>query len=275
MFEVIRDFIIKNYFEGGYNLINTITYGLILGYLTFKFLIPLLRPIIGKIDRWFVLMLLPFILYGATMREMIDQELGVYTGHTSYPGNWFFVSPGIYFTMFAITLTCILAAKAVQKIAGVDYHKTVAALGTFLFLYNMALIVPNIRHPDVFEKVCVFFALAASLTYAFKRLFNVKLLDFEGNMAIVLVHLFDASTTFVGVDLLGLYEKHVVPTYFINLTHTAAVMYPLKLLVLLPALYVIDDEMKNDEFGRRFIKFVILVLGAGPAIRNSILLLLG
>jgi uncharacterized membrane protein len=74
---------------------------------------------------------------------------------------------------------------------------------------------------------------------------------------------------------MGHYEKHVVPTFFINILGTAAVMYPLKLLVLLPALYVIDDEMRDDEFGRRFIKFVIIVLGAGPAIRNSILLLLG
>jgi uncharacterized membrane protein len=94
-------------------------------------------------------------------------------------------------------------------------------------------------------------------------------------MWVVLVHLLDASTTFVGVDLLGHVEKHVVPIFFINLFGTAAVMYPLKLLVILPALYVIDDEMKGDDFGRRFIKFVILVLGAGPAIRNSILLVLG
>jgi uncharacterized membrane protein len=33
--------------------------------------------------------------------------------------------------------------------------------------------------------------------------------------------------------------------------------------------------MKDDVFGRRFVKFVIAVLGAGPAIRNATLLLMG
>jgi uncharacterized membrane protein len=274
MFDSIRDFIVKYYFTGGYNIVNTITYGLVLGFIVFK-LIPWLKPLLGRIDLAFVLMLVPFILYGSSMREMVDQESGVYAGHTSYPGNWFYVSPGIYFTMFAITLVCIFVGFGAQKAFAVNYKKVVAALGSALFLYNLSLILPSAKHYDVLLEVCAFFFMSAILVYALKVLFSLRFLDFEGNIAIVLVHMFDASTTFVGVDLLGHYEKHVIPTLFINLFHTAAVMYPLKLLVLLPALYMIDDEMREDEFGRRFIKFVILVLGAGPAIRNSVLLLLG
>jgi uncharacterized membrane protein len=274
MFDALWEFIVKYYFTGGYNIFNTITYGLVLGYIVFK-LIPWLKPLLGRIDLAFVLMLVPFILYGSSMREMVDQELGVYTGHTSYPANWFFVSPGIYFTMFAITLVCIFAGLAAQKAFAISYKKVVAALGTILFLYNLFILLPHARHWDIFAEVLAFFAISALAVFAIKVLFNLRFLDFEGNIAIVLVHMFDASTTFVGVDLLGHFEKHVIPTLFINLFHTAAVMYPLKLLVLLPALYMIDDEMKDDEFGRRFIKFVILVLGAGPAIRNTVLLLLG
>jgi uncharacterized membrane protein len=275
MLEFASDFIVKYYFTGGYNIVNTVTYGLFLGYVTFKYLIPWLKPIIGRIDSSFVWMMLPYILYGSSMRQMVDEELGVYAGHAAYPGNWFFVAPGIYFTMFAITLAAILASLALQRAFKVDYRRVAAAIGCLLLAYNLALIAPNIRHPDRLAEVAGSFLVASAAVLALKAAFKLKFLDFEGNVGIVLVHMFDASTTFVGVDFLGMSEKHVVPTLFINLTHTAAVMYPLKLAVLLPALWVIDDEMRDDEFGRRFVKFVVLVLGAGPAVRNTVLLLLG
>jgi uncharacterized membrane protein len=51
-------------------------------------------------------------------------------------------------------------------------------------------------------------------------------------------------------------------------------MFPLKLLVVIPALYVIDGELRDDELSRRLVKFVVLVLGAGPAIRDASLVLL-
>jgi len=53
------------------------------------------------------------------------------------------------------------------------------------------------------------------------------------------------------------------------------VMFPLKLLVVLPALYILDDEVSEEEFPRRFMKFVFLILGLGPGIRNLTLLLMG
>jgi uncharacterized membrane protein len=274
MFEAVWDFIVKYFFTGGYNIVNTITYGLVLGFIAFK-LIPLLKPIIGRIDVCFVLMLVPFIVYGSSMREMIDQELGIYAGHVAYPANWFFVSPGIYFTMFFLTLICILVGLAVQRAFKVDYKITVGLLGVILLVYNLALIVPHVKYPIYLAYVVSFFFLASVGFYGIKKFLNLGYLDYEFNWAIVLAHLFDASTTFVGVDLIGMQEKHVIPTFFIGIFHTASVMYPLKLLVLLPALHMIDDEMKDDEFGRRFIKLVILVLGAGPAIRNTVLLLLG
>ncbi len=274
MLDVLQDFIVRWYLTPGYNIVNTLTYGLVLGYLVFR-LIPRLKPLLGRFDGWFMLMLFPYIFYGSTLRELVDRGLGIYPGYAEYPGNFFLVAPGIYFTMFLLTLAAILLGLGVQRKWGVDYRLVAGGLGGLLCIYNILLILPVVRHWDRFVTVTVFFLIAAGLLYALKRLMNLTYLDFEGNFHIALVHLFDASTTYVGVDLLGHVEKHVVPTFFIDLLGTAAVMYPLKALVLLPALYVIDDEMRGDEFGRRFIKFVIIVLGAGPAIRNSILLILG
>jgi uncharacterized membrane protein len=274
MLDSVTQLLVEYYLTPGYNIVNTLTYGIVLGLLVFK-LIPRLRPLLGRIDLRFMLMLTPFILYGATVRELVDQGLGVYAGHTEFPGNYFLVAPGIYATMFVLTFSIILAALGVRRVWGGDYRLCAGAAGSVLFLYNLTLIIPNIINLGVFTTVCVFFLISGVFLYALKRLAALDYLDFEGNFIIALVHLFDASTTFVGVDLIGHTEKHVVPTFFINVFGTAAVMYPLKLLVLLPALYMIDDEMAGDEFGRRFVKLVIIVLGAGPAVRNSILLLLG
>jgi uncharacterized membrane protein len=93
-------------------------------------------------------------------------------------------------------------------------------------------------------------------------------------MAVVSAHLFDAAATFVGVDYMGFTEKHVLPTYLIGRFGSAFVMFPLKIAVVLPALYVIEKELSGDELSRRLVKFVVFVLGAGPFVRDAALVLL-
>jgi len=88
----------------------------------------------------------------------------------------------------------------------------------------------------------------------------------------------DASSTFIGVDMLGYYEKHVLPSYLIDLTGTALVMYPLKLAIFIPVLYILDTNFNEDEESRNlrtFVKLVILVLGLSPACRNTIRMVFG
>jgi uncharacterized membrane protein len=66
----------------------------------------------------------------------------------------------------------------------------------------------------------------------------------------------------------------VVENYLIDLTGTGAVMYPLKLLLLIPMLYLIDSEFDEIEL-RDLLKLVVLVLGLAPGCRNTILILFG
>ncbi len=84
----------------------------------------------------------------------------------------------------------------------------------------------------------------------------------------------DASSTYIGVDWFGYYEKHVVPTILIDLTGTAAVMFPLKLIILLPVLSMIDGSMKDASL-RNLTKLALITLGLAPAVRNTLRLALG
>ncbi len=98
------------------------------------------------------------------------------------------------------------------------------------------------------------------------------------NLSILLAHFMDASSTYIGVDKLGYYEKHVVPTYLIQLTGTALVMYPLKLIIFIGVLYLLDTQFEDDRQSsnmKMLIKMVILILGLSPATRNTIRMMLG
>ena len=103
---------------------------------------------------------------------------------------------------------------------------------------------------------------------------QLNFLDNRYNLAILYSHMLDASSTYIGVDWFGYYEKHVVPTYLIDLTGTAAIMYPLKLLVLLPLLSIIDKYIEDKSL-LNLTKLALIVLGLAPAIRNTLRLTLG
>ncbi len=84
--------------------------------------------------------------------------------------------------------------------------------------------------------------------------------------------LLDASATSYGIDLhpsIRYMEQHVVGSGLIELTHTAFVMFPLKLVVLFPAIYIM--EMYRKEANPAFWHLVLLamiVVGLAPGIRD-------
>jgi uncharacterized membrane protein len=90
--------------------------------------------------------------------------------------------------------------------------------------------------------------------------------------------LLDASATSFGIDLhpaLQYLEQHVVGSGLINLTGTAFVMYPLKLVVLFPAIYIM--ELYRKEANTAFWHLVLLamiVVGFAPGIRDMVRMVL-
>lgn len=91
---------------------------------------------------------------------------------------------------------------------------------------------------------------------------------------IIYAHMLDASSTYFGVDWFSYHEKHVIPTYLINLAGSAAIMFPLKLAVLLPVLYIVDRSLQEPSL-RNLVKLTLITLGLAPAVRNTLRLALG
>jgi uncharacterized membrane protein len=120
----------------------------------------------------------------------------------------------------------------------------------------------------------VIFALAFTFTgivYLIGRYLKLAFLTMPLNVAILGAHMFDASSTFTAIDIVGGFmEKHVVPVFFIDVFGTAFVMYALKLAVFIPVIYLIEKYFIEDRDLYYVLKFVLLVLGFGPGIRNTL-----
>ncbi|MFO7992103.1 MAG: DUF63 family protein [Thermoplasmata archaeon] len=99
------------------------------------------------------------------------------------------------------------------------------------------------------------------------------------NSLIIFSHMFDASATYRGIEYYGYVEKHVLPTYMIELTGTSLVMFPLKILLVCFIIYVVDvmfeEELRETPQLKNLLKFIVIVLGMAPAVRNMLRLSMG
>ncbi|MDY6958722.1 MAG: DUF63 family protein, partial [Halobacteriota archaeon] len=65
--------------------------------------------------------------------------------------------------------------------------------------------------------------------------------------------------------------------FLIGFTNSAAVMFPLKLSVLIPTLFVLDRYFSEEEDIdlKNIVLLTVLMLGIGPGIRNMLRMTLG
>lgn len=253
-------------YDTGYNPANTVTWAVVLG-ISIYCLIRLFRHLELKVDERLVICTLPYILAGSSLRVIEDAEL------LSPPWRYLLITPLIYFLVFIVTIAALLTTR---KILGRDFYRGYAAVGILWTILNLGVLATvGFEEPWV---MAVIFLLGTSFTggiYILRRAVpQLCFLDNRFNLAILYAHMLDASSTYVGVDWFGYYEKHVVPTFLIDLTGTASIMYPLKLLIILPILSMIDGSIRDQSL-RNLIKLVLITLGLAPAIRNTLRLALG
>lgn len=254
------DFIHQNFPEHGYTWVNTITYGVVLAIGVF-FVIKLIKKLGIEIDKKFFIAIAPFIFYGSTMRALVDGNF--------YPEIFFFVAPGIYFTIFFICILSLILGLIFFK---EKYYKFVFTIGAILSAYHLFLIVGHIKNWYAFIAVGIFLIIALIILLIIKFWGKkLKFLTYEKNYIIILAHFFDASATYTGIAFFNYVEKHVLPTLLIEIS-SPVVMFLLKLVVV-PVLYLLDQI--EDSTARRLIKITIFILGISPGIRDFTRMLMG
>ena len=273
MADFFQQYFIDPLIQGtGYNVYNTLVYALLLiaaVFVTYK----LLKKMKITIDNKFLLGVLPYVILGGLLRTLEDA--------TSY-GIWL-KTPIIYFVIFAIAFVGLLISKIIEIIGkrsehAVDYHMVWATIGFLLVIAGLSQVA--FRVPFAFAAIVtlsIFWAIVLIFLRVLVKKFrpNFPLFSLE-NTALLGVHMFDATTTFVALQYFPYFEQHVLPGFLISL-FGPAVMFALKFFVVGVVLYVLDKELKEkkDLEKRKFIKLVIMILGLAPGLRNFFRLVMG
>ena len=281
--DTLWQYIYKYYISGivndtSYNPVDTLTYAILLGISIFG-VIKILEKLNIEIDSRFIAAVTPYILAGSALRVL--EDLNVFTP----PLRYLFVTPIIYFFIFAVTISILSLAVFLERNGKIkDYHVFFGYAGVIWILLNFAalLLIGEVKNLVPVAAIIILSVLSTCTVYFIAAKSNFTLLTNKLNISILFTHLLDASSTYIGIDWLGYYEKHVAPTFFIELAgnfteHPAAVMYPLKLLVFIPVLYMLDfkfDRVKERKL-ISLLKLTILVLGLSPATRNTLRILMG
>jgi len=255
--EVIKRYFIDSIvYKQGYNPVNTLTYAIILivsVYLIYRYLTKRL-----KFDLKFALQTFPYVLLGSSTRIIED------AGFVSPPYSYLLMTPFIYILIFAITFSSLLLSLKSDM-------KKYPIPGIILSAIILIFLLTNLQ----IENWWVFpagISIASAITFLYSKA-SKKLRADDFSKAVLFAQLIDGSTSFLGIQFLGYWELHVVPRFFISMTGPW-IMVVLKILVIVPILYILDSE-REDENLRGFIKLVLFILGFAPGIRNGLRMTFG
>ncbi len=248
------------YFGPGYNILNTLVFGVLLGIIVI--LIIKMFRYIKKDPKDLLIPVIPFIFFGSSTRALVDNGI--------YPLSYWLITPGIYFITGFATIITLLVSIYIEKKTNFDYRYFILMIGVIICLPN----VLNISHINLVALIQVLgsWALVSSVFIIMRNKWS--LIKDKFNLSVLSAHIFDASATFVAIDFYPYGEQHVLPNALIGLTGTALVMFPLKIAVILLALYVIDSYIE-DKTIKNMLKLAIFILGMSTGLRDLLSLVIG
>ena len=261
-FQGILEYIRQNfiYLHPGYTILNTVVFGIILGICIL--LIIKMFKYIKKDPAELMIPLIPFIFFGLSARALVDNNI--------YPLTYLLVTPGIYLLTGLMAIITLLFAVFVERKTSFDYRYIIFTVGAVVCIPNILFMSP-INLVATLQVVGVW-AIVSSIFVLLRNKWS--LLSNRFNLSVLMAHLFDASSTYIAVDYYGYYEQHVLPSALTALFGTALVMFPLKIVVILGALYIIDTYIEDRTIAN-MLKLAIFILGLAPGLRNFLSLIMG
>jgi uncharacterized membrane protein len=280
---MISEFIYKYYIDPirygqPYNVVDTLTYAIILICSVYLIYCWLKRSGI-TLDRTFVLATIPYVVLGGVLRVVQD------TGMITSDLRFLLVTPLIYFVLFFFTAGILFFSRFVEQQGLVKnflhLYGVIGAAAAFTVSLILGAYGITTTRIDLFVLFIIplMAITATAVVWAFiKYILSWKYVNNPLYITLIFGHMLDASATSYGIDMhpaLRYVEQHVVGSNLIEWTGTAFVMFPLKLLVLFPAVYVL--EMYRSEADPDFWHLVVLamiVVGLAPGIRDMVRMVL-
>ena len=237
----------------GYNIVNTITYAILL--IAALFLVKkALERLDIEMDRRLWIDLIPFVLLGGVVRALEDAAY--------LPHHWIFITPVIYFLIFAVAFSCILTEKYSRK-------PVTQWIGIFLLAaFGVQALVLGQNWTAFLATLGLVAIIFLGVDYALKFL-KSKLLHGR-NWHVLIGHILDSTASVMAVSFLcvggvAYTEQHVLPSAIFGILPVVAFI-PIKIAVILAVLYVIDKEVEGNW--NWLLKFTVFTLGMAPGVRN-------
>jgi uncharacterized membrane protein len=275
---MISEFIYKYYidpvrYNEPYNPVETLTYAVILIIAVWLVYRWLSRSGI-RIDGRFVLATLPYVILGGITRVIQDAGM-IHSDH-----QFLLVTPLIYIVIFLFTATVLVVTSAAAKAGLVrDFIPWYAGTGIAVSVAVAGVLVSfglsrGVIHPEVLVFIIGLAGITSLAVYGFVR----KVLGWEYvkdplYLALIFGHMLDASATSYGIDIHPLHyvEQHVVGGQLIAWTGTAFVMFPLKLVVVIPGIYILEQfRREGNPTLWHLILLAMIVVGLAPGIRDMV-----
>jgi uncharacterized membrane protein len=286
---MISDFLYKYYIDPiktgqAYNIVDTLTYAIILVigvYLLYRWMSSssYMADIGFQFDQKFILATVPYVILGGLVRVIED------TGMITSDWRFLLITPLIYFVIFAFTLGMMFLSRYLTLKGITDNFITFYAFAGALavIVTSLVLLAWSQTHNGVDLFILTIIPImAVTATVIVWAVMRYELSWTYVNDPLYLTLLFgqllDASATSFGIDFhpaVQYVEQHVVGAALIGMTGTALVMFPLKLLVLFPAIYVM--QMYRKEATPAFWHLVLLamiVVGFAPGVRDMVRMVL-
>ena len=287
----------------GYTTLSTVSYIVILLGMLIGVLFLLRRLRIGEEYRFFYA-LFPFVLFGGALRTVEDAGVAALDAGTepliAFPWSALIISPFIYFTVFGVTLVCVLAAYAAADRGIVDdYAQPLFGAGTAVLLLTVGYLgflsatTDYVRFfPQVATLVLVLATASAVATWALIRRYKPSINRGTGAAGFVIIwgHAVDGVANVIGLDwmpaltgTLNLNPKHVVNELVVNLTGrllpasiTAVIgdAWPFLLLKLVAATFVVwvfnGELFEESPRYTLLLLLTVLAVGLGPGTRDML-----
>jgi len=279
---MIRDFIYKYYidpirFGEPYTIVDTLTYALILVlsvYLVYRWL----KRSGVALDDPFILATIPYVVLGGLLRVVED------TGLITSDLRFLLVTPLIFFVVFFFAAASLVVSRVLAKRGLVpDFLPLYRGIGIAAsVLAALVLVWFGLTRATLDLKVLASILLITALAslgvmallrfvfrweYAGKPLYRV----------LIIGQMLDASATGYGIDFgpIPYQEVHVVGSALIGWTGTGFALFPLKLAVVIPAIYILELYRRegNPEFAN-LVLLAMITVGLAPGVRDMMRMVL-
>lgn len=279
---MIGEFIYKYYIDPiryghPYTIVDTLTYALILIAAVF-FIYRWLQRSGISITEDLVLSTLPFVVLGGLLRVVED------TGIIQSDLRLLLVTPLIFFVIFFFSFSSLYISHALAKNGFIKHYLLLyrsvgiiasAISATVLCFYGIAF--TRIGVSEFLFIILLACGITALMWGCIRYLFQWDFASYSLYKLLIFGHMLDASATSYGIDLhtLAYREVHVVGSLLIDLTGTAFSMFILKIIVIIPAIYLLEAYKKEGNKELWYIVVLCMItLGLAPGIRDMVRMVL-